>query len=261
MQGWLSWLGQSGFVIEQENVRIVIDPFLSGAEGAEPARFCVANLGRVDWVLSTHEHIDHWDHETIAELKRQNPAVRILAPGHMRAKAALAGFRDEEFTVPPLDSAVWLTDRVSVQAVSAVHALHAVHGYGSGAPEQFLGYLVGLGDLTLYHSGDTVLSQELFARLSSASVDIALLPINGRDFFRDSRDIVGNLTGCEAVELAGRIGAGVLVPMHYDAFAGNLGDVGQVARYAHKHWPYMTVAVLGYGQKWPLTHPQALPHA
>ena len=43
----------------------------------------------------------------------------------------------------------------------------------------------------------------------------------GRDFFREERGIVGNLNAREAVELASRVGARILVPMHWDLFAGN----------------------------------------
>lgn len=261
MQGWLSWLGQSGFLIEAAGMRIVIDPFLSETEGAQPARFQVEHLGKIDWILSTHEHIDHWDQKTITELKRRSPGARIMAPSHLQSVARSAGFADNEFRPASLDGGVVLGDSISVQAVEAVHALHSAHGYGSGDPGQFLGYLIRIGELTLYHSGDTVLSDTLLATVCAAGVNVALLPINGRDYFRDSRDIVGNLTACEAVEFAGRMGAEVLVPMHYDAFAGNLGDVGLAAREAHARWPYMTVAVLGYGQKWPLIQTAPLPHA
>ncbi|POB11673.1 metal-dependent hydrolase [Sulfobacillus sp. hq2] len=257
---WLSWLGQSGFLLEHQGVRMVIDPFLSETPGAMSPHFDVYDLGSVHWILSTHEHLDHWDHETIARLKEANPQARIVAPGHLRSRAADAGFLAEEFVVPSLTHPVHLTPDVAVQAVSAVHAVHSQDGYGSGEKDQFLGYILSLEGLTLYHSGDTILSQALLDRLMDAHIDIAMLPINGRDFFRDALDIVGNLGACEAVDLAGRIGASILIPMHYDAFAGNLGDVGQAARYAHERWPYMTVAVLGYGQKWPMEKPIALPH-
>lgn len=260
MSSWLSWLGQSGFVMEHQGVRLVIDPFLTPTAGARPPRFRVEDLGKIDWVLSTHEHIDHWDHSTICRIKQENPRARIMAPGHLRALAAEAGFLASEFTEPSLTKRLPLTPEIGVRAVSAVHALHAAHGYGSGTADQFLGYVLSMEGITVYHSGDTIISRDLLDTLSQAQIDVALLPVNGRDFFRDAADIVGNLGACEAVDLAGYIGASVLVPMHYDAFPNNLGDVGQVARYAHDKWPYMTVAVLGYGQKWLLEKPMALAH-
>jgi L-ascorbate metabolism protein UlaG (beta-lactamase superfamily) len=68
----------------------------------------------------------------------------------------------------------------------------------------------------------------LLASLERKRIDIALLPVNGRDFFRDARDIVGNMNVREAVELTRRIGAHTLVPYHWDGFAGNTEQPGRV---------------------------------
>jgi len=52
--------------------------------------------------------------------------------------------------------------------------------------------------------------------LTRWKIDIALLPINGR-----GRGVAGNLTGTEAAQLARDIGAGVVIPCHYDMFEFN----------------------------------------
>ena len=72
----------------------------------------------------------------------------------------------------------------------------------------------------LYHAGDTIVTDALRAALAPR-IDVALLPINGRDAERESRGIVGNMDAAEAVELALEIGASTLVPYHWDGFAGN----------------------------------------
>ena len=58
-------------------------------------------------------------------------------------------------------------------------------------------------------------------RSGRSAVEVALLPINGRDEEREARGIVGNMDAVEAVELALAIGASVLVPHHWDGFEGN----------------------------------------
>jgi len=52
-------------------------------------------------------------------------------------------------------------------------------------------------------------------------IDIAMLPVNGRDYYRLSRDIIGNMTAAEAVELAEKVNARLLVPMHFDLYDCN----------------------------------------
>ncbi|WP_051351162.1 MBL fold metallo-hydrolase [Sulfobacillus thermosulfidooxidans] len=257
----LFWLGQSGFLMEittPRSLRILIDPFLTPTRGANDPRFQVEDLGPIDWILSTHEHLDHFDWESIVHLKKHNPGLQVMAPLHLKERLVKAGFLPSEYLYPRLFEWVDLSTTLKVQAIPSVHALHVEDGYDSGIPGQFLGYIMDFGGIRVYHSGDTILSSSLFDTVSAAGIHVALLPINGRDFFREREDIVGNLTAWEAVELAGRIGAKVLIPMHYDAFANNLGDIGQVVRYAHEYWPELSVAVLGYGQEWPIYIPRVL---
>ena len=52
-------------------------------------------------------------------------------------------------------------------------------------------------------------------------IDIAILPINGRDYFRNSLDIIGNFDSLEAVTLAKIIGAKLLIPVHHDLYEVN----------------------------------------
>jgi L-ascorbate metabolism protein UlaG (beta-lactamase superfamily) len=75
--------------------------------------------------------------------------------------------------------------------------------------------------VTIYHSGDTIGAPELLDALAGRHIDLALLPINGRDFFRERQDLVGNLWPREAVELAVALGARVLIGTHNDLFAEN----------------------------------------
>jgi L-ascorbate metabolism protein UlaG (beta-lactamase superfamily) len=52
-------------------------------------------------------------------------------------------------------------------------------------------------------------------------VDILMVPVNGRDYYKLQNDIIGNMNAEEAVLLAQEIHARLLVPMHFDLYAGN----------------------------------------
>jgi L-ascorbate metabolism protein UlaG (beta-lactamase superfamily) len=54
-----------------------------------------------------------------------------------------------------------------------------------------------------------------------APIEIAVLPVNERNYYRDRRGIVGNMSIREAFGLAEEIGARTLVPVHWDMFAPN----------------------------------------
>ena len=82
-----------------------------------------------------------------------------------------------------------------------------------------LGYLIDAGEIRLFHAGDMCMYDGLLERLTK--VDVALLPINGRDYFRNKNDIIGNFNCEEAVTLAKEIGASLLIPMHHDLYEVN----------------------------------------
>jgi len=58
----------------------------------------------------------------------------------------------------------------------------------------------------------------LAERLRGYKVAAALLPINGR---ARERRVAGNLSGPEAATLAKNIGAGIVIPCHYEMFQFN----------------------------------------
>ncbi|MFN3337820.1 MAG: MBL fold metallo-hydrolase, partial [Thermomicrobium sp.] len=62
----------------------------------------------------------------------------------------------------------------------------------------FCGYVVALGGVRLYHAGDTIVYDKLGETVGALEPQVALLPINGRDWYREREDIVGNLDIREA---------------------------------------------------------------
>jgi L-ascorbate metabolism protein UlaG (beta-lactamase superfamily) len=87
---------------------------------------------------------------------------------------------------------------------------------------RFVGYVLECGGRRIYHAGDTSPASEMIARLSElAPIDTAFLPVNERNYYRQARGIVGNMTVREAFQLAADLKVRALVPMHWDMFAPN----------------------------------------
>ena len=221
----LTWLGQAGFLVETGGLRILIDPFLSQHEArlfpppqAEP--YAVG----IDWLLVTHEHLDHLDVDFLPMLATHSPDLTVVLPTPIVEQATClhAGLR----TV-----GVQPGDVLPLSPAFALHVLPAWHGAemadaysqgrGSDGNVRFVGYLVQGPGIGLYHSGDTLVTDELRAALAGHAIDVALLPVNGRDYYREAMGLIGNMDAREAVHLAQEIGVRVLVPMHWDLFRGN----------------------------------------
>jgi L-ascorbate metabolism protein UlaG (beta-lactamase superfamily) len=75
-----------------------------------------------------------------------------------------------------------------------------------------------------------------------------LLPINGRDFFRETEgNLVGNMDFREAARLAADLEVRALVPMHWELFPHNRGFPGDLAAYVAEFMPQLTVLTFGRG--------------
>jgi L-ascorbate metabolism protein UlaG (beta-lactamase superfamily) len=93
---------------------------------------------------------------------------------------------------------------------------------------RYLGYVIELGGVRVYHSGDCLWWPGQERVLRDLGVHVALLPINGRDPIREAENIVGNMDHREAALLAAAAGVELLVPMHWDMFDGNRGFPDQL---------------------------------
>ncbi len=120
----------------------------------------------------------------------------------------------------------------------------------SGGLVRYLGYVIELGGVCVYHAGDCIPYEGHATIVAAFQPDLALLPINGRDFYRETeRNLVGNMDFREAVRLALAVGAQALVPMHWELLPHNLAFPGDLMAYAAQHCPEITVITFGRGRR------------
>jgi L-ascorbate 6-phosphate lactonase len=219
----LTWLGQAGFLLEAEGCRLLIDPWVSPADGRliEPPPPELA-CEQAAYVLVTHEHLDHLDLPFLHRVAERSPDALLVLPQPIADQAQNVLRLSPVRPGDQIDLSAF-----SVEVVPAWHSVSAEDPFSEG-DGRFVGYLIRVGDAVVYHAGDTVVTDGLLASLEGKQIDVALLPVNGRDFFREAQGIVGNMNVGEAVELARRLGAHTLVPYHWDGFAGNTERPGRV---------------------------------
>jgi L-ascorbate metabolism protein UlaG (beta-lactamase superfamily) len=191
----IRFLGHSCFELVEGDTRVLIDPFLSGnpKAAASPDEMEPTHL------FLTHGHPDHYgDVEEIA--KRTSPQVVAIA--EIASELGEAGV--ENVTDPNLGGTVKF-DWGWVKLVPAWHTSTTP----KGTVNTPAGLLIHIGGRTVYHLGDTALFSDLKLVAGRGDpIDVALMCIGGH-YTMDRID---------AVTAAEFVGAGTVIPCHYDTF-------------------------------------------
>lgn len=247
----LCWLGQSGFALRAGGARpatALFDPFLAPYPGRRYDSGLAAGRAQgVDVVLCSHEHLDHFDAESAPAIAAASPGAVFVVPTPIVDMVTEVGIAPERVVGMQPGETAELAD-LRIRAVPARHGVTMEDAYGfgeelSGGLVRFLGYVVEASGVRLYHAGDTIHYDGMETLLAGLAIDLAMLPINGRDPAREARGIVGNLTEREAAWLAAEIGVGVVIPMHHDLFAHNLGETGHLVEWAAREGRDVAVLV------------------
>lgn len=233
------WVGQAGFLLKTATTTIGIDLYVSDSLANKyrgslfphtrmidpPCRG--SDLHALNLVLSTHGHTDHLDPDTLKEIFQNDGNVHpiLICP---RSEILKAGERNVPMQrIVGLDHGECYAPHpgISIRAVASAHETLQTDEWGNN---YYLGYIIEVGALRIYHSGDCTPYKGLSSLLRSYEIDIAFLPVNGRDSYRREHGIAGNFTVEEALDLCAEANIPYLVPHHYGMFDFNTITVQEI---------------------------------
>ena len=154
-----------------------------------------------DIIFITHDHYDHFDIDSINNVKNDNTVV--VAPASMRNDVDNISFKDYIYLNPYDEIKI---GNIIVSTVPSYNINKSFHPKSNN----WLGYIVTYNNIKYYIAGDTDKTSDN----EKVKCDIAFIPIGG----------TYTMNVDEAVELVKIINPKVVLPIHYGSIVGNKND-------------------------------------
>jgi len=218
------WLGQMGYVVKLGETVIYLDAFLSEHPGRNiPPLLRPEEVVNADFIFGSHDHIDHIDRATWNQISLSSPKAKFIVPNLLiKGLSKDLNIHEDRFVGLDDDTSITL-EGIKITGIASAHEFLDQDVASGSYP--YLGIIIEGNGKRLYHSGDTCIYEGLHSKLKKCKdIDVMFIPINGRDAKRYRTNIIGNMTYQEAVDLAGDVKPGLVVPGHYEMFTGNSED-------------------------------------
>lgn len=201
----ITWLGQAGLLFEACGKTIIVDPYLSNScfklnpksNRRVPVDERFLKL-KPDYIIITHNHLDHLDPETLVHYLGEDTTVTVLAPYNAWTEARKNGGTNNYVMFNP--GTEWSDGEVNFRAVKAEHSdLTAI------------GVMITAEGKTYYASGDTLYNHDIIDGVKATGLDIyaAFIPVNG---------VGNNMNMQDGARFAREIGAKKVIPVHIGLF-------------------------------------------
>jgi len=264
-EAYVWFVGQHGFVVCLGGLVFYVDVILNDLFDGDgnslrvyPPPFSPDESQRVDYVLCTHNHIDHLNLDTLIPLAKANPQARFVVPAPLKKLFSSTGIAEDRVLATRAGESMVLSapagDAVALFPVPAVHTRH-IWEDGEGERDETgdhvsLGFVLKGAGVSVYHSGDTWVTPPLLDALRARSpVDIAMLPINGTDWERTAADCVGNMSPLDAAKLVRAVPFDLVIPSHYDMIAHNGENPARFAEAMYALCPEKRFHVCALGER------------
>ena len=198
----ITWLGQAGLLFEKNGFKIMIDPYLSDSvEKLNPKSYRRVAVDeslfeiKPDVMIFTHNHLDHFDPETVENFISKDTKITVLSPSSVWNEVRkISG--NNNFVLFNRHT-TWTENSIKFTAVKAEHS--------DPAP---IGVIIDDGVKKYYVTGDTLYNEEIFEDIPK-DIYALFLPING---------VGNNMNKTDASNFAKRINAQKTVPIHIGMF-------------------------------------------
>jgi L-ascorbate metabolism protein UlaG (beta-lactamase superfamily) len=228
-----TWLGHASVLLNFYGVSILTDPVLMQRIGAGigigtvgPKRLIAPaltadQLPKIDLVLLSHAHFDHFDLPTLKALPSGSKVVTAKRTADLLTGTSLSCPKELSWG----DRATVSTDSGDIE-VEAFQVRHWGARWRKDKYRGYNGYILSREGKKIIFGGDTAMSDTFRPLRSKGPFELAIMPIGSYKPFECS-----HCTPEQAVRMANDAGAKYLLPIHHKTFTlGREGPVEPVQR-------------------------------
>jgi len=240
----VEWLGHGSFLFTSiRGKKILFDPWISTNPKCPSKYKQKGAFGKVDIILWTHGHVDHFMLGDAKSLINEY-APKVIAPWELSffIKSEIPTAKCETFSLGN-KGGVANFDGIKITMLEAFHSAGAQLTGFSGA-NRFVGEAVGYmltfeNGLKIYHSGDTSLMGDMKTIIGDFyKPDVAILPIGG----------IFTMGPEEATYACQLIRPKIVIPQHYGTFPVLVQSADSFYKLMKKNSPQTQVIVAGVGE-------------
>ena len=215
------WVGHATYLINNGDINILTDPIFSkraspigfaGPKRMIPPAMQLNDLPKIDAVVVSHNHYDHFDIWSLKKLYKLNPETIFMIPVGDKKKLIKAGIKNV------VEMNWWESLKVSNTTFHFTPVQHwSKRGLFDRNKSLWGGWFMQTDALALYHAGDTGYSNDFkttYERLGAP--DYSFIPIGAYDprwFMKDS-----HVNPEEAVQIALDLKTSHSFGMHWGTF-------------------------------------------
>jgi L-ascorbate metabolism protein UlaG (beta-lactamase superfamily) len=215
-----SWLGHSTVFINFYGINILTDPVFGARVGLRAGPFTIGpkryvepalatgELPRIDVILLSHAHMDHFDLPSLKKMNREATVITAKSTADL-----LDGIGFKKIIELDWGGSTEIGTAAGVLKITAFQVRHWGARMQHDDHRGFNGYLLSRNDRTICVTGDTAFTP-LFEKLRTGKpIDLMLAPIGAYHPW-----ITSHCSPEEAVEMANMAGAKYIMPIHHQTF-------------------------------------------
>ena len=216
----LAWLGHSTVLIDFFGVTILTDPVLFSRVGIRllgitigPKRLTAPalrfhDLPRIDLILLSHAHFDHFDLRTLRCFDETTRVITARGTSDL-----LNRIRFSNITELDWGESKTFSTTAGEMTITAIPVKHWGARTQRDTHRGYNGYLIERRGRRIIFAGDTAMTDSFAALRRHGPIDVAIMPISAYNPWIQSHS-----TPEQAVQMANAAGARFIVPVHHQTF-------------------------------------------